>query len=188
MGTFEKPKPPPPKAPEEHPRERVEHHAASRAAAGPAAPTPAAAEGAPTFFADIGVSLDSTGTEGVAVATARPVATALPTIEPPKPKVLSARVADVCPEQIIKAHPERVEQPEYTLAARSARVEGRVLIELQVDETGNVTSTKLITGLGYGLDEAALEAVKNVHFRPATLCGKPVAAPFVMAMRFVLGE
>lgn len=41
-------------------------------------------------------------------------------------------------------------------------------------------------GLGYGLDEAALEAAKRAAFEPATRCGKPVSATFVIAMRFSL--
>jgi protein TonB len=62
-----------------------------------------------------------------------------------------------------------------------------VRIELAIDDRGEVTSARIVDGLGYGLDEAALEAARRLRFSPALHCSRPVAAPFVIAMRFVLG-
>jgi protein TonB len=61
-----------------------------------------------------------------------------------------------------------------------------VRVEVTVDDSGHVTGARLLAGLGYGLDEAALEAAKRAAFEPATRCGKPVSATFVIAMRFSL--
>jgi protein TonB len=80
-----------------------------------------------------------------------------------------------------------VPQPVYTDAARAAGVEGKVRVELTVDETGRVIDVKLIAGLGQGLDEAALSAARNASFSPAQRCGRPVRATFTIAMRFSAG-
>jgi len=183
-----KAEPPPPRK-EEAPKAR-----APRAAPGPRAAAPAAAEAAPqnaqNAFTDLGISLDSSAVGGIAVPVAAkaPLPVAPPPVQVSKPKVLAARLTnDECTEQIIKARPERVVQPEYTQAARSAGAEGRVRLELQIDEQGEVKNVRVIQGIGHGLDEAALAAAKRTRFRPATRCGKPVMAPFILSMRFVLG-
>ncbi len=77
-------------------------------------------------------------------------------------------------------------RPEFTNEARSAGVDGRVIVEVQVDDRGEVIGTKIVKGLGHGLDEASLEAARRTHFQPATRCGKPVVAPFRLAMLFSL--
>jgi protein TonB len=77
-----------------------------------------------------------------------------------------------------------VPQPAYTDRAREAGVEGKVRIELTVDETGRVVSVKVLSGLGYGLDEAAVAAAQSATFEPAIRCGKPTRATFTISMRF----
>jgi periplasmic protein TonB len=66
-------------------------------------------------------------------------------------------------------------EPEYSEMARKARVQGTVCVEAIIDGNGQVRGLRIRDGLGYGLDEQALEAVKQWRFRPATLDGKPVA-------------
>jgi protein TonB len=77
-----------------------------------------------------------------------------------------------------------VPQPAYTDRAREAGVEGKVRIELTVDETGRVVAVKVLAGLGYGLDEAAVAAAQSATFEPAIRCGKPSRATFTISMRF----
>ncbi|HDQ45901.1 MAG TPA: energy transducer TonB [bacterium] len=56
----------------------------------------------------------------------------------------------------------------YPEIARKAGVEGRVLIYAQVDEEGIVQRTRVIQSLGpNGCDEAAIEAIKAVKWKPA---------------------
>jgi protein TonB len=54
-------------------------------------------------------------------------------------------------------------------------VQGDVVVEITIDEQGNVVETKLLKTVGYGVEEKVLEAVRNWHFRPATRDG--VAIP-----------
>ena len=75
-------------------------------------------------------------------------------------------------------------QPAYTPQALEAGVEGKVRIQFTVDETGLVVDVRLLAGLGYGLDEAALAAARQATFEAAVRCGKPVSATFTVSMRF----
>jgi TonB family protein len=59
-----------------------------------------------------------------------------------------------------------------------AGVEGDVIIEITIDEQGYVTGTKLLQGLGYGVDEKILATVRNWHYRPATRDGIPIPSKY----------
>jgi TonB family protein len=65
--------------------------------------------------------------------------------------------------------------PAYTQAARDARIEGIVLLEAIVQKDGSVSWIKISKGLGYGLDESAINAItKEWKFKPGTLNNQPV--------------
>jgi protein TonB len=70
------------------------------------------------------------------------------------------------------------------MEARQADIEGVVRIEVTVDESGRVIAARVLSGLGYGLDESALIAAKASSFEPATKCGKPVVGTVVIPFRF----
>jgi TonB family protein len=77
----------------------------------------------------------------------------------------------------------------YTEEARRARIEGIVLLEVDVDENGRVGSFRLLHGLGYGLDESAIRTIaEKWRFRPGTLDGKPVKVRVKLEMSFRLYE
>ncbi len=63
----------------------------------------------------------------------------------------------------------------YTEQARSAGLEGTVVLDLVVDDTGRATGITVAQSLGQGLDEAAVTALKNCRFQPGERDGKPVA-------------
>ena len=65
-------------------------------------------------------------------------------------------------------------EPEFSEEARKAKVAGNVLVYLQVDTNGRPVNVRVIRGIGLGLDEKALEAVKQYKFKPAMENGKPV--------------
>jgi TonB family protein len=69
-------------------------------------------------------------------------------------------------------------EPVIPDAARKARVAGIVIIEAVIDKEGRVANAKVLKPLPLGLDEAALEAVKQWTFRPGTLNGEPVDVIF----------
>lgn len=78
---------------------------------------------------------------------------------------------------------QRVE-PVYPEVARKARVSGIVILEAVIDRTGAVKDVRVLEGLPFGLDEAAVDAVKQWRFAPATLNGQPVDVLFNLTVSF----
>ncbi len=76
----------------------------------------------------------------------------------------------------------------YPEIARKAGVEGRVFVNVLIDQKGNVVDTKIVKSLGNnGCDEAAVAAIKAVKWKPAKQRDKPVkvwvAIPVVFKLR-----
>ena len=57
--------------------------------------------------------------------------------------------------------------PEYSDEARKAKMQGSVTLEVLVRADGRVGRVKIIKGLGMGLDERAMDAVRGWRFEPA---------------------
>jgi protein TonB len=74
----------------------------------------------------------------------------------------------------------------YPEIAKRAGVDGRVYVLAFVDEHGNVTKAQLIKGLGAGLDEAALDAIRQTKFKPGKQRGKPVKVQVSIPIVFKL--
>jgi TonB family protein len=74
--------------------------------------------------------------------------------------------------------------PEYSDKARRAKLEGTVFLTLVVDSSGNPTMIKVTQGLGSGLDEKAIAAVRQWKFEPGTKDGKPVAVQLAAEVSF----
>ena len=66
--------------------------------------------------------------------------------------------------------------PQYTAGAMSAKVQGTVLVAAVVQPDGRVTDIRVLRSLdrSFGLDQKAVEAVRNWEFYPGTRFGKPV--------------
>jgi protein TonB len=184
----EKPKPPPPP-----PKAQSQAKVAAEAPKVEAAPVDMGADG----FADLGVSLGGGG-DGIAIPMAGgPVAaSAAGAGAEAKPKVvrkkaaesLAASVADTCSDPPVRPKVKVPLTPKYTLKAREAEIEGRVRVEVTVDEGGRVIAARVLTGLGYGLDEEALATAKKLVFEPGTRCGRAVIGTSIVPFRFQLGS
>ncbi len=74
--------------------------------------------------------------------------------------------------------------PEFSEEARKAKFSGNVEVYLIVDEKGNPTRIRVARGVGMGLDEKAIEAVRQYKFKPATKDGKPVAVDLYIDVNF----
>jgi TonB family protein len=77
-------------------------------------------------------------------------------------------------------------EADYSEAGRAAGVQGVVVLRIVVDADGNVATPTVITSLGWGLDEKAIEAVKQWKFTPGYRDGKPVAVPKTVEISFAL--
>lgn len=77
--------------------------------------------------------------------------------------------------------------PVYPESARQARQEGLVVLQVIVNAEGRPDSVVIRTGSGFNpLDEAAVKAVRNWRFRPASLGGVKVRSRVVVPVRFRL--
>jgi len=74
----------------------------------------------------------------------------------------------------------------YPEIAKRAGVQGRVYVKAYVDESGKVNKVELIRGIGAGCDEAAMEAVQSVMFKPGKQRGKPVKVQVTVPVLFKL--
>lgn len=77
-------------------------------------------------------------------------------------------------------------EPEYTEEARSAKYQGSVVLSVLVDSEGSVREVRVIRSLGLGLDEKAVEAVRQWKFKPAMKAGKPVPSTTTIELPFRL--
>jgi TonB family protein len=77
-------------------------------------------------------------------------------------------------------------EPEFTDDARRANYQGNVSVQLIVDSEGNPQNVRLVSHLGMGLDEKAIQAVKQYKFHPAMYQGHPVAVQIVIDVDFHL--
>ena len=77
-------------------------------------------------------------------------------------------------------------EPEYSEEARKAKFQGVVVLYIVVDQNGNAINPKVMKGLGLGLDEKALEAVRQWKFKPGYKDGKPVAVAATVEVNFRL--
>lgn len=75
-------------------------------------------------------------------------------------------------------------QPRITAAAKRAKAQGTVTLELVVDAKGDVVDVYPISGLGYGLTQAAVNAAEQWKFQPGTLGGQPTESTIRFSVRF----
>lgn len=81
---------------------------------------------------------------------------------------------------------QREVRPDYTEEGRRRNVEGDVVLEIVVRRDGTVGDVKVLQGLGAGLDERAIDAVRQWRFTPADRQGVPVDVVVEVAVEFKL--
>jgi TonB family protein len=129
-----------------------------------------------------GISTGVTG--GTGPMTARPVgaiaiakATPPPSIQQPQAALTPPKTS---PKVLFKP------KPEYTEEARSLHLEGTVNVKIHVSASGAVSVVGVQSGLGHGLDQAAVRAVQGMRFQPALANGQPTDWEGVVSINFQL--
>jgi TonB family protein len=79
-------------------------------------------------------------------------------------------------------------EPQYTEEARKAHWKGTVVLEAVIRKDGSCTIVRVVRALGLGLDESAIDALKQWRFRPATLDGTPVDVSLNVEVNFNLKD
>src|SRR5436190_4076543 len=77
-------------------------------------------------------------------------------------------------------------KPLYTDEARKRSIEGDVVLEIVVRRDGSVGNLRVVRQLGAGLDERAIEAVRQWRFTPARRQGAPVDVIVEVSVAFKL--
>jgi len=104
------------------------------------------------------------------------------TASPPPVAAPSGANFDSPPSKLPENQP-----PIYPSDARAAGHQGRVILVVSVNSDGSVTDIAIATSSGFGsLDAAAIEAVHQWRFSPATLKGDAVKAEILVPVRFTI--
>ncbi|NPC85706.1 TonB family protein, partial [Pyxidicoccus fallax] len=74
----------------------------------------------------------------------------------------------------------------YPEEARRAGIEGTVTLAITIDNEGRVVAVKVINGPGYGLNEAARDAIRRFRFKPAIKGGEAVSTEMKYSYTFLL--
>jgi protein TonB len=77
-------------------------------------------------------------------------------------------------------------EPAYSEEARKGRVQGMVVLLVEIDTNGRPRDIRVRQPLGFGLEERAIEAVAHWRFRPAYRNGKPVPCTAEVEVNFRL--
>lgn len=75
-------------------------------------------------------------------------------------------------------------EPKFSEEARKSQYHGSVELGVIVDEAGAVTKVWIFSPLGYGLDQAAVDAVRAWKFKPALRDNTPVSVEIALEVSF----
>jgi TonB family protein len=78
--------------------------------------------------------------------------------------------------------------PAYSSEGRTLKIEGDVVLGVVFLASGQMQVTRVVSSLGHGLDEAAIQAAKQIRFRPAKRDGQPVHFPARVRTGFRLAK
>ncbi|HYR55344.1 MAG TPA: TonB family protein [Myxococcaceae bacterium] len=137
----------------------------------------------------VGMTMSSTTTGG---SFAAPVGNTLygkaETKAPAPEEVQSYSASRFVPIYQVDSQPTVLHEEKipYPPGAQRERIEGTVLLSVVIDAEGNVVSTKVLTGPGHGLDEAARDAFRRFRFKPAIKSGQPVSTEMKYKYTFSL--
>lgn len=140
---------------------------------------------APPVF---GVTMESTSQAGTTTApvgnTTQPGAPTGPAVQ------VKPASAPVAAYEVTKMPlPQGRCSGKYTEEARTAAIEGTVVLDLIVDEQGRARDIKVVQGLEHGLTEAAIKALQGCSFTPGEKDGHPVSVRVrSFKIRFVLAD
>ena len=100
--------------------------------------------------------------------------------QPAAPAVSVPVGGDVKPARLISSVP-----PAYPMLAKTQHVAGDVRVDALIDATGRVTTMKIVSGPSL-LQQAAMDALHQWKYQPATLDGKPVGMHLTVTIQFRL--
>ena len=76
----------------------------------------------------------------------------------------------------------------YPPEAKKKGIEGKVVLEILIDQNGRVRKAEVINGPGFGLNEAAKFSIMKFKFKPAMIGEQKVSVVIRYGINFVLEE
>lgn len=143
-------------------------------------PEPAPAAPAPTPTPEVAATHPATR------ATPTPAPSPTPSeVTRPAPADETARPKGPISGGVLNSKAVSLPRPDYPSAAKSVGAQGRVVIELMIDETGKVVKARAISGHPL-LQKAAVAAALQARFSPTMLSGEPVSIIGTISYTFLL--
>jgi TonB family protein len=84
----------------------------------------------------------------------------------------------------VPAFPEVYPDPLVSRADLPSGVQGDVIVEVTIDPSGKVVETKLLQGIGYGIEQKVLEVLPRWHFHPAMRDGVTIASQHIVHFHY----
>jgi TonB family protein len=80
------------------------------------------------------------------------------------------------------------QEMKYPKKARKNKIQGKVMVECVIDETGKLVNPIVLKGIGYGCDEEAIRVLLlSPKWSPSTISGRPIKCnltiPFTFSLR-----
>jgi protein TonB len=104
--------------------------------------------------------------------------------EPPPPEVKPTPPRAPISGGVLNGKAISLPKPAYPPIARAAHASGTVVVQVLIDENGNVVSAHAVSGHPL-LQAAAVGAAKSARFSPTKLSGQPVKVTGVIQYNFV---
>jgi TonB family protein len=87
-------------------------------------------------------------------------------------------------DEVVPAFPDVYPDPPISRADLPSGVQGDVIVEVTIDPQGNVVETKLLKGIGYGIEEKVLDVLQRWHFHPAMRDGVTIASQHIVHFHY----
>jgi len=87
-------------------------------------------------------------------------------------------------DEVVPALPQVFPDPPVSRADLPSGVEGDVIVEVTIDADGNVVETKLLQGIGYGIEQKVLAVLQHWHFRPAMKDGVTISSQHIVHFHY----
>jgi TonB family protein len=87
-------------------------------------------------------------------------------------------------DEVMPAFPVVYPDPPVSRGDLPAGVQGDVIVEVTIDSQGNVVQTKLIQGIGYGIEQKVLDVLQRWRFHPAVRDGVTIASQHIVHFHY----
>lgn len=87
-------------------------------------------------------------------------------------------------DEVVPAFPDIYPDPPISRADLPAGVQGDVIVEVTIDPRGDVVETRLLQGIGYGVEQKVLQVLQRWHFHPATRDGVTIASQHIVHFHY----